>query len=244
MKFRSTGHFTHLDAFLADLCASTRKDHRALNRLIILRLPLCLPPNADNPLVYARGIVLFGQIYYVFEQILKRGVSDNLLNIHYQRCLPYLLRTDRLKDDIHCMKPRFGSDAADELDSLASEAYTFRSRIASAIAAKPHVILAYTWIMYLALFNGGQWIQKQLKSAGTGFWHDQEFPISFFAFEEGFAPGCGKEGLEACLKEGFLSAASVLTDTERDDVIHEAKHIFSLCSEMIHFWTNEQYNNY
>lgn len=49
--------------------SATQEQHAQLNRLILDRLPLALPPKALEPSLYAGGIAAFAQIYFAFEQV-------------------------------------------------------------------------------------------------------------------------------------------------------------------------------
>lgn len=60
---------------------------------------------------------------------------------------------------------------------LATAGYPGNGRVAAyaahirrATAAKPHVLIAYAWVMYMAVFAGGRWIRGQLASGGREFW--------------------------------------------------------------------------
>jgi len=223
-----------------ELHAATREKHHALNTAIIARLPLSLPPNADDPLLYAKGIIVFGQIYWAFETFLATSLTnerlDSRLHDSYQRLyIPCLIRSSRLKTDIALLKSRLGDSTVKELDVFAEESKTFSSRITSSLSARPHVVLSYTWSMYLALFNGGRWIHSQLASAGRDFWGEGVPPLSFWEFEDD--EGCdGDLGyLKSLVKDAFSVAASRLTCEEKDDVIEEAKGLFDLCLEMVRF---------
>ncbi|KAK0653494.1 hypothetical protein DIS24_g5931 [Lasiodiplodia hormozganensis] len=65
-----------------------------------------------------------------------------------------------------------------ELDvRLATAGYPGNGRVAAyaahirrATAARPHVLIAYAWVMYMAVFAGGRWIRGQLASGGREFW--------------------------------------------------------------------------
>ena len=223
------------EAFLSDLRTATQAQHQTLNRQIILRLPLCLPPNAQSPKFYARGIVLFAQIYFAFEHLLDEKLVGGPLIIHYGKCLPDLRRTERLRAYIDLMKERLGTDVAKEMDLLEMKGHLFRARIVSALNTTPHAVLAYIWTMYLALFNGGKWIRRQLHLAGMDFWQGEELPASFFDFNEvAFSTHVG-EDLKTYLKKAVFHAASSLMKEERVEIIRETKHIFLMCSEMVHW---------
>ncbi|KAK7905651.1 hypothetical protein LTR67_000374 [Exophiala xenobiotica] len=183
-------------ALPAELHAATREKHHALNMQIAARLPLCLPPHANNPLLYAKGMVVFGQIYSAFENFLEASLASG---------------------------------------SLDNRSTVFASRITAALSARPYVLLAYAWAMYLALFNGGRWIRRQLVSAGSNFWKGDAFPLSFWDFGNGSGENEEDEALKLRFKDSLLAASSLLTEAEKEDVIEEAKRLFDMCSEMVLF---------
>ncbi|KAH6636916.1 hypothetical protein F5144DRAFT_628897 [Chaetomium tenue] len=46
----------------------------------------------------------------------------------------------------------------------------FLARIRQSVRARPHVLLAYAWVFYMALFSGGRVLRGLLEGAGEGFW--------------------------------------------------------------------------
>ncbi|KIW64307.1 hypothetical protein PV04_09251 [Phialophora macrospora] len=222
------------------LRTTTRQKHHTLNKQVMEHLPLCLPPHADTPLHYAEGMVVYGQIYSAFEdfmavQLASTHVTPRLARIYRSLHLSQLSRMSRLRSDIEVLKSRLRRSEAEGLASLSKQAELFCRRIKSSLSQRPHVLLAYAWTMYLALFNGGQWIRKQLVSAGAEFWLGEALPLSFWEFAGGPPARVDGEPLKDAFKANFSTAASHLTDDERRDVIEEATQLFDLCSEMVGF---------
>jgi len=227
-------------ALPVELHAATREKHHALNMQITARLPLCLPPHASDPLLYAKGMIVFGQIYFAFENFLEASLASRSLDKRIRdvyRCIHFhsLIRTNRLRNDIDSLKSRLDADQSSELDLLAQHSTVFASRNTAALSARPHVLLAYAWAMYLALFNGGRWIRRQLVSAGSDFWEGDTFPLSFWDFGDGSGEDAEHEGLKLRFKDSLLAASALLTEAEKEDVIDEAKRLFDMCSEMVLF---------
>ncbi|OAP63037.1 hypothetical protein AYL99_02264 [Fonsecaea erecta] len=213
-----------------ELRATTRHRHHALNAQIIQRLPLSLPPNADSPLAYAKGIIVFGQIYFAFENFLETQLASGQLDqrlLHIYECVrfPWLLRSGRLQNDIDTLESQLLQSQMEELEALVEESRGFRLQIESSLSAKPHVLLAYTWTMYLALFNGGRWIRGQLVSAGPEFWRAGTLPLSFWDFQ-GEEDVNVDEPLKEEFKKGFREAASSLTENEKRNVVEETLDLF------------------
>ncbi|EXJ94535.1 hypothetical protein A1O1_02931 [Capronia coronata CBS 617.96] len=221
-----------------ELRAATREEHHALNTQIVARLSLCLSPHVDSPLVYAKGMASFGQIYFAFEEFLATcrvgdRLEPRLQEIYDRLYLPQLMRTSRLREDLESIKTRLGESAAREITMLEDDFKVYHSRIHEILSAKPHVLLSYTWAMYLALFNGGRWIRKQLVSQGSDFWRGEPLPLSFWEFGDSGDSDPEGEHLKALFQERFLAAASLLRDEEKDYVIRETPRLFELCSEIV-----------
>lgn len=47
---------------------------------------------------------------------------------------------------------------------------SFIKHIENSVVAKPHVLVAYAWVLYMALFSGGRYLRASLQNAGTDFW--------------------------------------------------------------------------
>jgi hypothetical protein len=82
--------------------------------------------------------------------------------------------------------------------------------------------------MYLAIFNGGRWIRKQLRDAGEEFWQGPA-PLSFWEFE-GDQDG---DDVHQIFKSNFEDAALLLTEEEWAGVVSEAPRVFDLCSDLV-----------
>jgi len=117
--------------------------------------------------------------------------------------------------------------------------------IIEAIQQKPHIAVAYAWVMYMAVFSGGRWIRQQFANAGPEFWTGQsetaraekdgipqapELPgFSFLSFD-GDADG---EDIKAEFKSRLAVADTLLTQQEKQDVIETADGLFELCIELV-----------
>jgi hypothetical protein len=121
----------------------------------------------------------------------------------------------------------------------------FCTHIRSKVGNKPHVLVAYAWCYYMAVFSGGRYIRAELLKAGNDFWSAglesdslradkepvklEEQGLSFWSF-----PG-QHDGLD--IKEAFktrlYAAETLLTPDERVDIIEEAKTIFKLSATLV-----------
>lgn len=247
-----------------------------MNRLITSRLPLCLPPNTSGPEIYAGGISRFAQIFLAFEEIwaeligadgndkgleetwealdeqYPNGSAADLLSFLRTLRPQGLARTQRLHADSAYFQ---GIERANEVlqglkKSKAVE--EFVAHIRSEVHANPHLLIAYAWTLYMAIFSGGRWIRAQLHGAGKEFWkasttaemvkpNDDEKPtleelrevetlgLSLWFFE-GEQDG---EEIKAQFKRRLNEGERILTPAQRDDIMLESQDIFDRFKAMV-----------
>ena len=232
-----------------------------LNKLILARLPLCLPPIASNPAAYATGIRTFAPIFLAFEQEWRDIISSperaglasgdtegkessNITGFLATLYEEKLERTARIQSDLATLASRLHSTQSysgtpEERRSIEKQYNRTSQTISSSIRARPHVLLAYSWVMYMALFNGGRWMRQQMVNAGPSFWQvdtsasDQNYGVlSFWFFDLSTSDG---EELKSTFKTCFEKIASRLTDPQRSDIISEANKLFKICIDLVSF---------
>ncbi|KAG5966327.1 hypothetical protein E4U58_002555 [Claviceps cyperi] len=229
---------------------ATRPIHAKLNKLVIARLPLALPPLATNSLAYASGLMHVAPIYSTFEtawsDILHESdpskVSPEVFKMLDSLHLPGLMRADRLEADIQAMMGWTQAATREQLDRVSETGHLeeFVSHIRRAISSKPHVLLAYSYILFMALFAGGRYMRATLESAGEDFWQrvpsssdsqreDEKswteqcgMPLRFFHFD---TPLDG-EDLRRDFKQRLADAEMSLSYQEKHDIVQEAICIF------------------
>ncbi|PHH83310.1 hypothetical protein CDD82_2280 [Ophiocordyceps australis] len=193
------------DRPLADsIIAATRSVHAQLNKLVVARLPMALPPYASDPSLYLTGLLHIAPIYLAFEQAWKtiidspacqqdanhasqdQDLSDDQLLDEPRACprvrgllsklyMDSLMRSANLRSDIASLT-RWPADVVDE--ELRSVSQTGRvantlHHIRHTCAQRPHVIIAYSYIMFMALFSGGRFVRATLESPGEKFWQSE-----------------------------------------------------------------------
>jgi heme oxygenase len=231
---------------------ATRKQHTELNRLIIDRIPYALPPKTTSPKIYALGLAAFAQIYLAFEHAFddlerSQNASDDQTPIndtHEQQLKTWLStlrptslkRSPRLKRDLQYL-PELDRSAFTQIDNETA------THILSLAASKPHVLVAYTWVMYMAIFSGGRWIRSQLASAEPEFWtsHTNAGPalaektplgmpgFSFLSFD-GEEDG---EDIKVEYKKQLAEGESLLTVQERKDIMEASQELFERCIAIV-----------
>lgn len=143
-------------------------------------------------------------------------------------CAPELKRAGRLRRDLSRLRVGCSSD------DTGPKLKAFTQHITSITSRKPHLLLAYTWLLYMALFSGGRYIRARLRGAGREFWTmsnekekekaediDIDGALSFWTFE-GREDG---EDVKAEFKQRFAEMEGWLTSEERDEVVQEAVYI-------------------
>ncbi|RBA08619.1 hypothetical protein FPRO05_06899 [Fusarium proliferatum] len=211
-------HRQHDLSLAESVAIATRSVHAKLNKLIIARLPLALPPLATDSSGYITGLLHITPIYVAFEtvwrDILESGLPVDLpgeddktcepetppnsaetafpasdlhelssccrmQSILQQMYLPGLMRSDRLKDDIANLAG-WSNDTIEEQLRLVEEngrLGEFIQHIKRTVQHRPHVLMAYSYILFMALFAGGRFIRATLESAGDDFWDRLPSPV-------------------------------------------------------------------
>ena len=225
------------------LHAATRSIHVQLNKAVTARLPLCLPPTALSPAPYYIGILVFGELFMAFE----RGIEEVLRGEHQHSELvaksqtPGLRRTEKLQQDLKRLRSRirrtdYGSSMVDVVAGISQDAKIRMQTVEDSIQRQPHLVLAYQWTLYLALFNGGRYLQRMLAAAGPEFWlceGDEIDNLNFWHFDAATASDPEANLLKAQFKSDLDEASKKLTEAEQQEVVDEAVKLFELCIELI-----------
>jgi len=264
---------------------ATRSVHARLNKTLILRLPLALPPHVHNPSTYVSGLVHIAPIYLVFESLWRNIVlSDGTVttaqtdtqlldspklslfpfdhghtdsynkpippvcpphvrSILRSLLLPPLFRSPALHRDIQYITGWTPAEVSSQIRLAAQNGRlaTFLAHTRRSVSENPHVLLAYAWVLYMALFSGGRLIRASLEEPGHAFWDrtadpvapscraceepvfdGDGLPLSFFRFA---TPEDG-EDLKVEFKKLLAEAEAQLSDAEISDVVQEAVCIF------------------
>ncbi|KAK4137900.1 heme oxygenase-like protein [Trichocladium antarcticum] len=170
---------------------ATRSVHAKLNKSILAYLPLALPPQTHNPSLYVSGLLHIAPVYLAFESLWQ-----DLLDSHEQTQpsaeddehppnpervhsilralhLPGLMRAESLLSDIRALTGWTDAVVDHEINAVSQTGplADFLTHIHHTINNHPPTLIAYAWILYMALFSGGRFIRATLESAGPAFWH-------------------------------------------------------------------------
>jgi heme oxygenase len=96
--------------------------------------------------------------------------------------LPSLLRSNVLRHDIQALTGTSEDEIEEQLEKVSKHGNLaeFIEHMENSIGRKPHVILAYAWVLYMALFSGGRILRGVLQAAsgiGRLFWERELSPI-------------------------------------------------------------------
>lgn len=119
----------------------------------------------------------------------------------------------------------------------------FVNHISATVVSKPHVLLAYTWIFYMALFQGGRYIRSKLRGVeANSFWVRDlnpkranesvtgSIPLSFWEFPTATRDG---EDLKTEFKARFRDIEPSLSMEEKTDILQEAVEIMTQLLEVV-----------
>ncbi|KAI1175472.1 hypothetical protein F4777DRAFT_550065 [Nemania sp. FL0916] len=269
---------------------ATRSIHTKLNKLVISRLPLALPPQAEDASQYVSGLLHVAPIYIAFESlwkaalepprspethdfgedkdVLEGGTSDPaesdpedrssahsgfvvsppirslLASLYFEK----LQRSQVLERDLSSLTGWSSRTLAEQLNDASESPVlcNFLAHIRSSVAESPHILLAYGWVLYMALFSGGRFIRASLENIYPAFWvpvsaqrpapatlanasFTESQPLNFFRFD---TPEDG-EDIKLEFKKRFLESESALTGPEREEIVQEACRIFDYMIQLI-----------
>ncbi|KAF2967857.1 hypothetical protein GQX73_g5666 [Xylaria multiplex] len=267
--------------------AATRSVHTKLNRLVISRLQLALPPQADDASQYVSGLLHITPIYIAFESLWRRilklpdppeapgsdkdgsagvvcdpvGLRPNGRNAHRRLTVNSridalltnlyfegLQRSQALQQDLISLTCWSDRTLAEQLNNASRSPILsdFLTHIETFVEKSPHVLLAYAWVLYMALFSGGRFIRASLENIYPAFWIPASAqqptpatlanfaitavqPLSFFQFNTRE----GGDDLKREFKKRLLESEGNLTTLEREEVIGEARCIFEYMIRLV-----------
>ncbi|OTA83953.1 hypothetical protein M434DRAFT_24669 [Hypoxylon sp. CO27-5] len=194
---------------------ATRSVHTQLNKLIIQRLRLALPPQADDASNYVQGLLHIAPIYITFESLWRTildlsetedghirntepgcpepsdahsnpdpstadsksrlTISNRIHDLLTTLFIDGLPRSGALTRDLASLTGWSAADLTAQLDDRAAESPVlseFLAHIKRAVTTRPHVLLAYAWVLYMAIFSGGRFIRASLERVdpSSSFW--------------------------------------------------------------------------
>jgi len=113
-------------------------------------------------------------------------VSKRVHSLLQNLQLPGLLRAERLRADISILSATPEERIEEQLSAISSKGKlaAFIAQSQRSIKTNPHVLLAYAWVLYMALFSGGRFLRASLQGAGGlggDFWTRDPSPVRPYA---------------------------------------------------------------
>jgi len=155
--------------------------------------------------------------------------------------LPTLLRSPFLHADLRAITGWSQAEVSTQLRLAAASGRLahFLAHTKRSVSHNPHVLLAYAWVLYMALFSGGRFLRATLEEAPPAFWKAKadsvapcgctcyqpaggKLPLSFFRFA---TPEDG-EDLKREFKRRLVEVEETLSDQEMAEVVQEAICVF------------------
>ncbi|KAL8979061.1 MAG: hypothetical protein Q9205_005519, partial [Flavoplaca limonia] len=159
----------------------------------------------------------------------RHSEQETLSALH----LPGLERTEALNKDINLLLPPLHRVSS---PSHHSRLEAFKGHIQVSLSSKPHLLFAYTWIFYMALFSGGRYIRSKLRAAFTTpvacdlHRNDDELSgLNFWSFPD----DTDGEDLKVDFKARVATLSEALTEQEKADIITESVHIMVSLTEVV-----------
>ena len=238
-------HHLAVDPFLT----LSREPHAAIHRMNLSRIALCVPPQVDRPTLYALGLSRYAEIFYGLEEEwvgligdpadwVDRGDDDRFTDLDHADSgerirsmlrllyIPELLRSRSLRADLSFLEsidPTVGELLHDRNPGIEVKNY-----VQHRVRTKPHLLVAWIWILYSAILYGGREIRAQLLKSGSEFWDlsateikasRTPCPLSFWHIEDDVA-------VKTKFRTLIARVDRLLTREEHQEILEESLHIF------------------
>lgn len=217
---------TDVGALANRINLETRSLHNKIDKLVTLKFALAL----RDYKIYRQGLQSFYHVFATVERCLFKQLADTesewtpLLQKVWK---PEMERTSRAQQDLLF----YYNDRKDKfMTPIMPEQIAFVKHIEQVTVEKPHLLLAYLHVMYLALFAGGRVMRSSiLRAAGLfpkkdGLTHDDivRLGTNFFQFDVE-----DENAFRILYKRDYeLATRNALTEEQKQEIIDELQYIF------------------
>lgn len=206
---------------------NTRSEHNVIDRAVTLKFAIAL----RDARIYRQGLQGFYHIFKNVEVLINRELSKEhktktgeILSNFWTETIA---RTGPLEKDLLFF---YNNDRSKFETPIRSEQIDFVEHIYQVCEAKPHLLLAYCHVMYLALFAGGKIMLSSLTKASGIFPQVNGKPTAEVS-EKGTNLFRFKVEDDQVLRLNYkrdyeLATRNTLTEQEKLEIIEESKEIF------------------
>lgn len=219
---------TDVGALANRINSNTQKEHNKIDKSVTIKFAVAL----RDAKIYRQGLQGFYHIFKNVEILINRELAKEpktktgeILSNFWDE--EKIARTKRLEQDLLFF---YDNNRSKFENPIRSEQIKFVEHIYEAYEQKPHILLAYCHVMYLALFAGGKILSSSLAKA-TGIFPQvdgkttaevSKLGTNFFKF-----PVEDEQALRIEYKRNYeLATRNALTEQEKLDIIEEAKEIY------------------
>ncbi|KAH3673042.1 hypothetical protein WICPIJ_009928 [Wickerhamomyces pijperi] len=223
-----------VDALANRINSATRSAHNKIDRSVSTKFVVALRDGK----IYRQGLQAFYHVFKNAEIEINRLMNDKESGkageILREFWNPTFARTEALEKDLLY----FYNNQREKFENpIREEQIEFAQHIHQVCQEKPHLILAYCHVMYLALFAGGRLMKSSLSKA-TGIFPTLPGQTIEDVSKNGthlFKFDCDDdESLRLSYKRDYeLATRLKLTELEKLEIIEESKYIFDQNFKMI-----------
>ena len=244
---------------------ATQANHTLLNRLLTTRLPLALPPHQSDPSLLGHGLSVFAEIFFAFEidwfqiewAVSNPTISEDDADEHLDSASSLISAIAKLRPEGLARSQRLRYDLADidrrtqgSLPSVRNDANVQKiiQTMRDELEGRPHLFVAYAWVMYMAIFSGGRWIRATVEAAGPEYWVGADGPREFTVSASPEAAGPKLEGpsmtglsflrfegeedgedIKMEFKRRVEALEGLLSEAERREIVRTSVGLFERC---------------
>lgn len=213
---------------------NTRKEHDTVNKTVTLKFAIALRDGR----IYRQGIQGFYHVFKNVEILINQELSQQPRSKTGELLAAFwddkIARTEPLTRDLLYF---YHNDPSKFEKPIRQEQIDFVNHIYEAHKDKPHVLLAYCHVMYLALFAGGK-VMKSTVAKATGLFPQVDGQTTEEVSKYGtnlykFDVEDDQVLRQSYKREYELATRNNLTEDEKLDIIEESKEIYRRNAEMV-----------
>lgn len=217
---------TDIGALANRINLETRALHNKIDKLVTLKFALAL----RDYKIYRQGLQSFYHVFATVEKMLYLQLEDKSSEwtpVLEKVWKPEMARRERAQQDLLFY---YDDDKNKFMSPIMPEQIEFARHIEQVVTEKPHLLLAYLHVMYLALFAGGRVMRSSISRATglfpqkDGLKHEEIMKLgtNFFQFDV-----ADENTFRLLYKRDYeLATRNRLTEEQKLEIIAESQYIF------------------